>query len=367
MANGMVHRVFRWIGYGALVAAIVAIVVWSGILNRKHQTTQPVKSLSINITGGGKYPLADVESIDRWIREHGLYKEGMTLEKLNIGDIEHMATSHNAVASANVFVGYRGDAIVDIELRTPIARLRTNGYDLYITEDGFVLPTVDDRTAAVPVITGGYKPLFRPDFTGYAAEMVRDSIASLERHIVALEDAKQPYYRQLDTADRELREVLNLSVRKGLFMSQDEFQVLVSDLQSRKVAARERHTAKRREIESAIATLTTEQQEARLKQRDVQNAGRDFDALIDFLKSVDNNNFWRAEIVQFMLAGGCKEHMEISFVPRSGSFVVDLGTATDLDKKLSNLYRFYHKGLDKMGWDKHTRISLRYDGQVVCR
>ena len=286
---------------------------------------------------------------------------------MNIGDIERVATSHNAVASANVFVGYRGDAIVDIELRTPIARLRTNGYDLYITEDGFVLPTVDDRTAAVPVITGGYKPLFRPDFTGYAAKMVSDSISSLERHIAALEDAKLPYYRQLDINDSELREVLNQSVRKGLFMSQHEFQVLVSELQGRKVAARERHTAKRREIESAIAALAAEQQEARLKQRDVQNAGRDFDALLDFLKSVDDNNFWRAEIVQLMLSGGNKEHMEISFVPRSGTFVVDLGTTTDLDKKLSNLYRFYHKGLDKMGWDKYTSISLRYNGQVVCR
>ena len=101
-------------------------------------------------------------------------------------------------------------------------------------------------------------------------------------------------------------------------------------------------------------------------QRDVQTAGYDFAAMINLLKSIDNNSFWQAEVVQLMITGGVAKQMELSFVPRSGNFVVDLGTATDLDTKLSNLYRFYHKGLDKVGWDKYKSISLRYDGQVVC-
>jgi cell division protein FtsQ len=59
--------------------------------------------------------------------------------------------------------------------------------------------------------------------------------------------------------------------------------------------------------------------------------------------------------------------MELRFVPRSGNFVVDLGAPSDYDTKLSNLYRFYNKGLDNVGWDKYRSISLRYEGQVVCR
>jgi cell division protein FtsQ len=59
--------------------------------------------------------------------------------------------------------------------------------------------------------------------------------------------------------------------------------------------------------------------------------------------------------------------MELRFVPRSGNFVVDLGEPSGYDTKLSNLYRFYNKGLDNIGWDKYRSISLRYEGQVVCR
>jgi CRISPR/Cas system-associated protein Cas10 (large subunit of type III CRISPR-Cas system) len=226
---------------------------------------------------------------------------------------------------------------------------------------------VKDRSAAVPVITGSYTPLFTPSYSGYAAEVVTDSLASLDKLIASLEDAKMPYYRQLDSNDRELREVLSQGVRKGIFMSDSEYEILIGAREAIKVAARERHTAKKREIEAAIAALTLAQQEARLKQRDVKKAGDDFNALLNLLKSVERSRFWSAEIVQIILNGGGNENMEVGFVPRSGNFTVDLGTATDVDTKLANLYRFYNKGLDKMGWDKYKSISLRYHGQVVCR
>lgn len=367
MADKMMHKIMRATGYGILFAAVVCIIICAEVLSNKHHTTQLVDSLNVNITGGGECPLADAESIDRWIRDHGHYTDKMKVERLEVGAVERVALSHSAVASANAYVDYDGRAIVDVVLRTPIARLRIDGYDMYITDDGFLLPTVEDRTAAVPVITGSYKPLFRTNYSGYAAQQIRDSIASLERYIDSLEDAKLPYYHQLENNDNELREALSQSVRNGIFMSQSTFEILLGELQRRKVAAREEHNAKKRKIETAIAALEKEQYAARMKQRYVHNVGEDFEALLSFLKSIRNNKFWQAEVVQIMLNGGGREHMEIGFVPRSGTFVIDLGTASELDKKLSNLYRFYEKGLDKLGWDRFKSISLRYDGQVVCR
>jgi cell division protein FtsQ len=67
------------------------------------------------------------------------------------------------------------------------------------------------------------------------------------------------------------------------------------------------------------------------------------------------------------MTGGGSEPLQLGFVPRSGDFIVDLGTTEELDTKLNNLYRFYVKGLDRIGWDKYKSISLRYKGQVVCR
>ena len=367
MQEGWAHKILGYVGYGMLFIVFVVVVVCAEVLKREHRATQPVTGLKVEISEGANSPLADEESIERWIRDAQLLEPNTTLEKLDIAAVERRASEHNAVAEANAYVDYEGNAVLDVALREPIARLRVNGYDLYITEDGYVLPTVADRTAAVPVITGEYKPLFRPGYSGYARSVVADSIASLDKVINELEDAKLPIYRQLDENDKRLREALSESVRKGIFMSDAEYEILLNALEGRKVAAREQHTATKRKLEAEIATLVAQQDEARLKQSSVKRAGEDLDSLLGFLKRINNSDFWHAEVVQILLSGGGDRRMELKFVPRSGNFVVDLGAPSDYDTKLSNLYRFYHKGLDNVGWDKYRSISLRYEGQVVCR
>ena len=367
MQKGWAHKILGYVGYGMLFIVFVVVVICAEVLKREHRATQPVTGLKVEISEGANSPLADEESIERWIRDAQLLEPNTTLEKLDIAAVERRASEHNAVAEANAYVDYEGNAVLDVALREPIARLRANGYDLYITEDGYVLPTVADRTAAVPVITGEYKPLFRPGYSGYARSVVADSIASLDKVINELEDAKLPIYRQLDENDKRLREALSESVRKGIFMSDAEYEILLNALEGRKVAAREQHTATKRKLEAEIATLAVQQDEARLKQSSVKRAGEDLDSLLGFLKRINNSDFWHAEVVQILLSGGGDRRMELKFVPRSGNFVVDLGAPSDYDTKLSNLYRFYHKGLDNVGWDKYRSISLRYEGQVVCR
>lgn len=367
MQEGWAHKILGYIGYGMLFIVFVVVVICAEVLKREHRSTQLVTGLKVEITEGANSPLADEESIERWIRDAELLEPNITLEKLDIAAIERRAAQHNAVAEANAYVDYNGNAVLDVALREPIARLRADGYDLYITEDGYLLPTVADRTAAVPVITGNYKPLFRPGYSGYAKSVVADSLASLDRVIAELEDAKLPIYRQLDENDKRLREALSESVRKGVFMSDGEYKILLNALEARKVVAREQHTATKRKLDAEIAALAAQQDEARLKQSSVKLAGEDFDSLLGFLKRIDGSNFWHAEVVQILLSGGGDRRMELKFVPRSGNFVVDLGAPSGYDTKLSNLYRFYNKGLDNVGWDKYSSISLRYEGQVVCR
>lgn len=366
MVSERVHRIVTYIGYGVMISAVVAVVVCAEMLSRKHRATQPIERLDINVTGGGAHPLADAESIEEWIAGYDLLREGMTLDQVNIGAIERATLEHSAVAEANSHITYNGVITLDVALREPIARLRLEGYDMYVTKDGFLLPTVEGRTMPLMVITGDYAPLFAADYTGFASERANDSIAALNNRIERLEAAKLPYYRQLDANDAELREVVNQSVRKGLFMSKQEHKVLTAALQERKVEARERHNAKRRSIEAEIARLESEQLQTRLDVERVKRANDDFYALLDMLVHIAESNFWQAEVVQVTVVKSNNGAMELGIVPRSGDFVVDLGSPTRLDEKLADLYHFYHNGLDKVGWDKYANISLRYRGQVVC-
>lgn len=356
-----------YIGYGVLLVIATSIIICANSLSKKHRATQQVKCLSISVVGGGATPLADSTSIREWLASYKLLPEGLAMKSVNIATMERIAKQHSAVANANAHMSYDGEVFLDVELREPVARLRIDGYDMYITKDGFVLPTVSDRTAPVVVITGDYKPLFGASYTGYAHQAAKDSLASLERDIERLERAKTPYYKKLSRNDAVLRDALSERVRKGLFMSDREFKILNEELEERKVEARESHKAKQREFESAIAALEAQQYEARMKQRAVRDADAHFSAMLDFLVTIAANDFWHAEVVQVTMTGGGSEPLQLGFVPRSGDFIVDLGTTEELDTKLNNLYRFYVKGLDRIGWDKYKSISLRYKGQVVCR
>ena len=57
---------------------------------------------------------------------------------------------------------------------------------------------------------------------------------------------------------------------------------------------------------------------------------------------------------------------EVMMVPKLGNHTVELGTTADLERKFSHLLTFYRKGMPRAGWDTYSRISLKYDGQVVC-
>ena len=57
----------------------------------------------------------------------------------------------------------------------------------------------------------------------------------------------------------------------------------------------------------------------------------------------------------------------MELVPRVGNHIIALGPPTKLEEKLTRMKEFYTEGLNKVGWNKYSRISLKYDNQIVCK
>lgn len=57
----------------------------------------------------------------------------------------------------------------------------------------------------------------------------------------------------------------------------------------------------------------------------------------------------------------------LEIVPRVGDQRIFFGDASDHVWKLEKLKVFYEKGLPNVGWDRYSRIDLRYSNQVVAR
>lgn len=363
----MLKRVGKYVGFVALWGIIIVVVVWAHNLSTTHNDTAMVQSTVITITGGGEMPLIDTRSVEEWLAKHNLTPNGHILSKTDIATIETSLARHSAVEEANVYTTYDGRVNIEIRQREPIARLRVTGYDMYMTKEGYLLPATDGYSVHVPVITGDYKPLFGATYMGYNSDMVSDTIASLERHIATLEESKMPHFEALKENNARLREVTRLSIKRGIFTSDEEAEILANALKQRKSEARANHSAVERRIKQDIARIDSAIRDTKHRQKEIRGIEGEFNRLVEFLGIIGSSDFWRAEVVQIVATGGEGEPLQLAVIPRSGRFIVDLGTTERLGKKLDDLLLFYHEGLDNIGWDKYRRISLRYDGQVVCR
>lgn len=91
--------------------------------------------------------------------------------------------------------------------------------------------------------------------------------------------------------------------------------------------------------------------------------------LINFVKFVDNNDFWRSFIVQIHVEGTeteLKYDPDIEIVPRVGNQVILLGGIDGYQEKLDKLLVFYKNAVAYEGWEKFKYINLKYKDQVVC-
>lgn len=84
--------------------------------------------------------------------------------------------------------------------------------------------------------------------------------------------------------------------------------------------------------------------------------------LYNFGVFLQKDRFWNAQIEQINVL----PTKEIELIPLVGAQTIFLGTIYNYDKKLSRLKRFYTEAMNKVGWNKYSRINLEFDNQIIC-
>lgn len=84
--------------------------------------------------------------------------------------------------------------------------------------------------------------------------------------------------------------------------------------------------------------------------------------LLEFARYIHDDLFWSEQIEQIHVVSP----EEIELYPRVGQHIIELGSVNGFQEKLGRLRTFYREGLERVGWNKYSKISLAYDGQVVC-
>ena len=86
-------------------------------------------------------------------------------------------------------------------------------------------------------------------------------------------------------------------------------------------------------------------------------------SFIDALKEIDKKPFWKAQITE--IERDSKGNL-IAY-PQVGEQLIELGSAKNMEDKLTRLKTFYDKVIPIKGWGSYQKVSVRYDNQIVCK
>jgi len=82
---------------------------------------------------------------------------GASMGNISLKEIEKKIKADKFIQDAELYSDLRGNLLVNVELRRPVARIvRNDGPDGYIAEDGTVMPVSDKFTSRVVLISGLY-------------------------------------------------------------------------------------------------------------------------------------------------------------------------------------------------------------------
>jgi len=77
---------------------------------------------------------------------------------------------------------------------------------------------------------------------------------------------------------------------------------------------------------------------------------------------IDNHSLLNVFIGQMYVCSDKK----FKLIPKNGSHIIEFGSIDRMEQKFNKLWVFYNYGLTQTGWNKYSRINLKYKNQVVC-
>ncbi len=85
--------------------------------------------------------------------------------------------------------------------------------------------------------------------------------------------------------------------------------------------------------------------------------------LLPFVGYIEESDFWKAQIEQIHVEGNGNVIMSMLV----GGQVVEMGDLDNYEIKLRNLKEFYKQVLAEDNWDRYSKISVKYNNQVVAK
>ena len=344
-------RYLRYTLLTLLWVAVAAYIVFAASAVRRVRRTGTVGKLEIEVVDSSSQGhLVSAAMVRQWISHAGTKTLGTAVDAVDLTGIERLIARNGFVDKTVAYVSYGGTLHIEISQRKPLVRLLTDGMNAYVTADGYVFAAPRASSLYVPVVTGSYRPPFPASYVGGERE-------------------KYPLYRREMENDRNISALRRMRIKRQWWRLEGsrEFDARVDALREKKAGLRRTYRYRAGVIREEIERIAGLQEAERRKQKKLEKSYEDFMKLLTFVETVEDDDFWRSEVVQITAKTTPSGALEVELTPRSGRFAVLFGRLEDVERKFDKLLRFYRSGLSSIGWSEYRTIDIRYNDQVVCK
>lgn len=115
------------------------------------------KDILVELDNAHENHFMDEPDVLKLVEGSGQSIKGTSLDHINMRALETKLKYDKHILDADLYGDLKGNLVVNVELRRPIARIvRPDAPDAYIAEDGVIMPVSDKYTSRVVLISGGY-------------------------------------------------------------------------------------------------------------------------------------------------------------------------------------------------------------------
>jgi cell division protein FtsQ len=139
------------------VATALLLVSFLIAFSERKQGGAICKNVIIEIDNSHGNHFLDEADIMRLVENSGQTVKGVGIDRINLRAIEKKLMYDKHILDAELFGDLKGNLVVNIELRRPIARIvQEDAPDAYIAEDGVIMGVSEKYTSRVVLVSGPF-------------------------------------------------------------------------------------------------------------------------------------------------------------------------------------------------------------------
>ena len=115
------------------------------------------KDIIIELDNLNENHFLDESDVMKLVENSGQAIKGIGIDRINLKEIEAKLKYDRHILEAELFGDLKGNLVVNVELRRPVARIvQPDAPDAYISEDGVIMPVSEKYTSRVMLLSGSF-------------------------------------------------------------------------------------------------------------------------------------------------------------------------------------------------------------------